>query len=163
MLQFTVWIFLSNFKQVWILSFPVADPGFPIGGVHLLGGCGPLMWALFGENVCKNKRIGSHRGWHAPSTPPLRSANVSILLLSYKSSSQGTKICQNDLNSGIGLNIHLYDFLSFLSFHTDLIFYGKNLLLMWTALHCKWKIQQSLFISTSAGCPKSRHGPGPHV
>ena len=29
------------------------------------------MWALFGENVCKNKRIGSHRGWCAPGMPPL--------------------------------------------------------------------------------------------
>ena len=50
----------------------VADPGFPVGGggVHPLGGvCGPPTWALFGENVCKNERIGSHRG-RAPGTPP---------------------------------------------------------------------------------------------
>ena len=40
------------------------------------GGCGPIlggfwppMWALFSENVCKNKRIGSCRGACA-STPP---------------------------------------------------------------------------------------------
>ena len=58
----------------------VADPGFPIGGsVHPLGGGrGPLMWALFSENVCKNERIGSHRGWRAPGTPP-RSANAYCL------------------------------------------------------------------------------------
>ena len=39
----------------------------------IMGGCGPPTWALFGENVCKNERIGSHRG-RAPGTPP-RSAN----------------------------------------------------------------------------------------
>ena len=51
----------------------MADPGFPVGqGVHLLEGCGPPTWALFGENVCKNERIGSHGGVH--SAPP-RSAN----------------------------------------------------------------------------------------
>ena len=34
-------------------------------GVDLLEGCGPLTWALFSKNVCKNKRIGSHRrGMH---------------------------------------------------------------------------------------------------
>ena len=42
----------------------VADPGFPAGGR------GPQMRALFGENVCENERIGSHRGWRAPGTPP---------------------------------------------------------------------------------------------
>ena len=36
-------------------------------------GRGPPTWALFVENVCENKRIGSHRGC-APRTPP-RSAN----------------------------------------------------------------------------------------
>ena len=30
------------------------------GSVHLLWGCGPLTRMLFGENVCKNERIGSH-------------------------------------------------------------------------------------------------------
>ena len=52
------------------LRISVADPGFPIGGVHPLGGCGPPIQALFGENVCKNERIGSHRGWRAPGTLP---------------------------------------------------------------------------------------------
>ena len=32
--------------------------------MHPLGGHGPLTRALFGENVCENERIGSHRGWH---------------------------------------------------------------------------------------------------
>ena len=40
------------------------------GGVHPLGGRGPPTWVLFGGNVCKNERIGSHRGWCAPGTPP---------------------------------------------------------------------------------------------
>ena len=58
----------------------MADPGFLVGGgrapISGGGGRGPLMQALFGENVCKNERIGSHRGWHAPRTPPTpRSAN----------------------------------------------------------------------------------------
>ena len=48
----------------------VADPGFPVGGVHPLGGHGPPTWALFGVNVCENERIGSHRGWRARGTPP---------------------------------------------------------------------------------------------
>ena len=47
----------------------MADPGFPMGGVHPLGGRGPPTWALFSENVCKNERIGSHGG-RAPGTPP---------------------------------------------------------------------------------------------
>ena len=62
----------------------VADPGFPVGGgwgvggwggVHPLGGRGPPTWALFGENVCENERIGSHRGAVRPARPP-RSANA---------------------------------------------------------------------------------------
>ena len=54
----------------------MADPGFPVGGgVHPLGGHGPPTWALFGENVCENETIGSHRGGacagHAPLDPPM--------------------------------------------------------------------------------------------
>ena len=41
----------------------MADPGFPVGGRGpVRGGRGPLMQALFGKNVCENKRIGSHGG-----------------------------------------------------------------------------------------------------
>ena len=41
--------------QTWTgnVLLAVADPGFPVGGRR------PLMRALFGKNVCKNKRIGS--------------------------------------------------------------------------------------------------------
>ena len=58
-------------------SIPVADPGFPVGGVNLLGGHQPLTWVLFGENVCEKERIWSCRGvgGRAAGTPP-RSANV---------------------------------------------------------------------------------------
>ena len=48
----------------------VADPGFPVGG----GGRGRPTWALFGENVCKNERIGSHRGGMPPLDPPIHQA-----------------------------------------------------------------------------------------
>ena len=47
---------------------------FPVGGRALVGGCGPPMQALFGENVCKNERIGSHAGGGGgvrPARPPL--------------------------------------------------------------------------------------------
>ena len=47
---------LAVYSEVVILSSAVADPGFPIGGR------GPPTRALFGENVCKNERIGSCRG-----------------------------------------------------------------------------------------------------
>ena len=47
------------------LPYAVADPGFPIGGR------GPPTWALFGENVCENERIGSHRGACTRHAPPL--------------------------------------------------------------------------------------------
>ena len=43
------------------VSYSVADPGFPVGGrAPIRGEHGPPTWALFGENVCKNERIGSH-------------------------------------------------------------------------------------------------------
>ena len=47
----------------------VADPGFPVGGRAPVGGHGPPMQALFGENVCENERIGSHRGRVRPARP----------------------------------------------------------------------------------------------
>ena len=61
------------------MAYPVADPGFPVGGggsAEPLGGCQPLTWALFGKNVCENKRIGSCWGGEAcaggaPLDPPM--------------------------------------------------------------------------------------------
>ena len=61
----------SEYKRFQV---SVVDPGFPLGGVHPLGGRGPPTWALFSENVCENERIGSHRGTctrHAPLDPPM--------------------------------------------------------------------------------------------
>ena len=43
-----------------------ADPGFPMVSVTHLGGHGPPMWVLFGENVSENERIGSRSGGHVP-------------------------------------------------------------------------------------------------
>ena len=56
------------------MKHAVADPGFPVGGrAPVGGGRGPPTQVRFGENVCKNERIGFHRE-RVPITPP-RSAN----------------------------------------------------------------------------------------
>ena len=52
----------------------MADPGFPVGGRE------PPTQALFSENVYKNERIGSYRGWRAPGTPPRSANDFSIFL-----------------------------------------------------------------------------------
>ena len=39
------------------------------------GGRGTLTWALFGENICENERIGSHEGGRAPEHFVCTSAN----------------------------------------------------------------------------------------
>ena len=65
---------VSNSKS-GIPYFSVTDPGFPIGGCGPVGGVWTPMRVLFGENVCGNERIGSHREWCVTSTPP-RSANA---------------------------------------------------------------------------------------
>ena len=41
----------------------MTNPGFPIGGA-------PLTLLLFGENVCKTERIGSHWVEGTPAVPP---------------------------------------------------------------------------------------------
>ena len=50
----------------------VADPGFPVGGVDLVGGRGLPRWLRFENFVCQNERIWTLRG-RAPGTPPLDS------------------------------------------------------------------------------------------
>ena len=64
------------------VNFPFYDGNGSSGGSRISrgggggggGGRGPPTWALFGENVCENERIGSHRGACAGHAPP-RSAN----------------------------------------------------------------------------------------
>ena len=46
----------------------MADPGFP---VDPLGGRGPPTQVLFGKNICKNERIGSHGGGGVHPAHPL--------------------------------------------------------------------------------------------
>ena len=47
-----------------------ANPGFPLGEASTpLGGRQPPTWALFGENMCQNERIGSGSG-RTPAAPP---------------------------------------------------------------------------------------------
>ena len=59
------------------VSFPVADPGFPVGGACThWGGMDLQTWVLFGENVCENERIGSQGVACARHAPPPRSANA---------------------------------------------------------------------------------------
>ena len=50
------------------------------GHAPIRWGHGPLMWALFSENVCKNERIGSHGGGMHWACPP-RSANDRVTVL----------------------------------------------------------------------------------
>ena len=80
--MFSIIVETLNLRTEHVVSYamyPVADPGFPVGGVvDPLGGHGPPMWALFTENVCKNERIESRRGGacagHASLDPPMVSA-----------------------------------------------------------------------------------------
>ena len=51
--------FLYNLTP-WKDTLTVADPGFLVGGSPTVGGRGPPMRVLFGENVCEHERIGSH-------------------------------------------------------------------------------------------------------
>ena len=67
----TVWfVFISH-------CAPVADPGFPVGGVWTSwGGCGPPRWLHFKNFDCQNEGIWTYQAC-ARHTPP-RSANVLI-------------------------------------------------------------------------------------
>ena len=61
-------------------SYPVADQGFPFGGVRPLGGHGPPTQTVFGENVCENERIGSHRGGGVHRARPLDPPMLALLI-----------------------------------------------------------------------------------
>ena len=66
-----MWLFNDSIGSVSVsVQYrAVADPGFPIGGIDLIGGCGLLRWLCFLKFVCQNERIGSLRGAHAGCTP----------------------------------------------------------------------------------------------
>ena len=82
---------------------PVADPGFPVGGVYPLGGCGPPTQALFTRNVCKNEKIGSHRGvctGHAP-----RSANGNVIWMKTSIGQSTVKYSHAEIDIGFPIQI----------------------------------------------------------
>ena len=63
---------VGHFKEVTNLCrLSVADPGFPVAGAPSRWGGGRRhpMQALFGENVCENKRIGPHLGGAGGALP----------------------------------------------------------------------------------------------
>ena len=65
-----------------IQDFPPPTGGGGRGPV--LGGHGPPMWALFGENVCENERIGFRRGGgRAPENFICRFANSQCQILNH--------------------------------------------------------------------------------
>ena len=99
----------------------MADPGFPVGagGVHPLGGCGPPTQALFGENVCENERIGSHRGWCVPGTPPPPDPPMLTIILLKLSRS-----CINDKLHKTSLSSHLL--LSSLTINPKMFHHSKS-------------------------------------
>ena len=59
---------------------PVADPGFPVGGVHLVGGRELPRRLHFVKFVCRNERIGSLGGRGVrrvgPLDPPMIIAEI---------------------------------------------------------------------------------------
>ena len=75
----------------------MADPGFPIGGMNPLGGCGPLTWSLSARNVCENERIGYRRG-SVHRERPSRSANVYVLNLEKRTLFEDTIQLKSKLN-----------------------------------------------------------------
>ena len=45
-----------------------------------LGGCGPSIWVLFGENVCENEELGPIGGVHLEPPPQIRQCCRTITL-----------------------------------------------------------------------------------
>ena len=86
------------------------DPGFPIGGHGpILGGHGPLIWVLFGENVCENKRIGSHRG-HVLENFVCRSANAPLTVMYQSLNWELSEIWEIFTNLGMSIFLDLLIF-----------------------------------------------------
>ena len=57
----------------------VADPGFPVGGMHPLGGHGPPTWAV--KMYVKMKELGPIGGGVRPARPLDPPMHYTILLL----------------------------------------------------------------------------------
>ena len=73
---------LTLFAMSWPYHhhhFPVADPGFPVGGVDLVGGRGLPRWLHFIKFVCQNERIGSFRGARAGCAPWIRQCFLALI------------------------------------------------------------------------------------
>ena len=83
----TVTNFGTHFLYKLQIANTGADPRFPWWGANpcwRAGGCQPPMWALFGNNVSKNIRIGSGwgKGWWSLESFVCRSATeISIIVL----------------------------------------------------------------------------------
>ena len=64
---FTTWCVLDYldlhraYRCTGVGTIAVADPGFPVGGVDLVGGCGLQRRLRFVKFLCQNERIGSLR------------------------------------------------------------------------------------------------------
>ena len=70
------WVFGGKIYQLCTYILDTFSGGSRIShrGHAPVRGCGPPTQVLFGENVCENERIWSHRGGMCPAHPP-RSTN----------------------------------------------------------------------------------------
>ena len=63
----------------------MADPGFPVGGHQAVVGVPTSDLVLFGENVCKNERIGGGRIGGTPLDPPMGALLYASMLVPCRS------------------------------------------------------------------------------